>query len=209
MPDIPFFVPLTPEQREELERQRAKEEMAVEDYRHSQQRLFIELPKEHLLTVRLMFHALSNLDHVECIAMASYLEGLATASLHYRFKVCPGCGEDHDKEFFFADQESLDIDPTGKTDTADKVDYITEPMPVKGGDIPSLMEELDSGLLTADDIALMVQYNLDDVRDEDTQKLLGFICKGCGLRYISIEDRMLRPPGVEGCGGCQQKSAWG
>ena len=34
-------------------------------------------------------------------------------------------------------------------------------------------------------------------------------CKNCGQQYASLEDRMLRPPGIEGCSGCQQKSAWG
>jgi hypothetical protein len=34
-------------------------------------------------------------------------------------------------------------------------------------------------------------------------------CNNCLMTYVSLADRMLRPPGVDGCGGCQQKGAWG
>lgn len=34
-------------------------------------------------------------------------------------------------------------------------------------------------------------------------------CEGCGLHSVSMEDRMLRPPKMDGCSGCQQKSAFG
>lgn len=36
-----------------------------------------------------------------------------------------------------------------------------------------------------------------------------FICEGCGKFYVSLEDRMLRDPGVKGCDGCQEKAKWG
>jgi hypothetical protein len=34
-------------------------------------------------------------------------------------------------------------------------------------------------------------------------------CAGCGLEYTSMNDRMLRQPGPDGCHGCKQKAAWG
>jgi predicted esterase YcpF (UPF0227 family) len=55
----------------------------------------------------------------------------------------------------------------------------------------------------------MELYNLDDAYDEETREFVGFVCKGCGLRYPSIEDRMRKPPGVEGCGGCIHKAKFG
>ena len=36
-----------------------------------------------------------------------------------------------------------------------------------------------------------------------------FRCSNCGMGYVSLEDRMLRPPGIDGCGGCRLKSAHG
>lgn len=35
------------------------------------------------------------------------------------------------------------------------------------------------------------------------------ICLGCGMTYVSLEDRMRRAPGMDGCHGCQHKSAHG
>lgn len=34
-------------------------------------------------------------------------------------------------------------------------------------------------------------------------------CKQCFRPYVSLEDRMLRSPGIEGCPGCVQKEKWG
>ncbi len=34
-------------------------------------------------------------------------------------------------------------------------------------------------------------------------------CKNCKLEYVSLDDRMLRRPGMDGCHGCQLKSAHG
>jgi len=61
--------------------------------------------------------------------------------------------------------------------------------------------------LTDEDIKNMKLYNLDDLRDEETEALIGFICKGCGMQYVSIQDRMLRA--ADTCGGCIQKAKWG
>lgn len=35
------------------------------------------------------------------------------------------------------------------------------------------------------------------------------VCGNCGTQVASLEDRMLRPPGVKGCEGCQNKAKWG
>jgi hypothetical protein len=65
-----------------------------------------------------------------------------------------------------------------------------------------------------DTLALMELYHLDDLRDEETNALLGFICTGiegmkepCGMRYPTIADRMLHPP--ETCSGCFVRMANG
>ena len=50
-------------------------------------------------------------------------------------------------------------------------------------------------------------YSLDDLRDEDTGALLGYVCTKCGYRYPSVEDRMKRDP--DDCPGCIQKTKWG
>ena len=48
-------------------------------------------------------------------------------------------------------------------------------------------------------------YNVTPVApDKD-----GVVCASCGLEYVSLEDRMLKKPGVEGCEGCIQAAKWG
>lgn len=49
----------------------------------------------------------------------------------------------------------------------------------------------------------MKEYGLR--RDNDGK----LICTECGQGYVSLDDRMLRPPGARGCSGCQQKAKWG
>ncbi len=51
-------------------------------------------------------------------------------------------------------------------------------------------------------------WNLDDLRDnEENNTLLGFVCKNCGQRYPSLQDRILKAP--DDCSGCHSKSRWG
>lgn len=52
-------------------------------------------------------------------------------------------------------------------------------------------------------------HNLDDLRQKETFELIGFVCKGCGKTYTSIQDRTLRQPGPGGCDGCLHKMRWG
>lgn len=66
---------------------------------------------------------------------------------------------------------------------------------------------VDNIEFTESDLENMSKYHIDDLWDEDTNEFLGFICtgiqgmkQGCGMRYPSIEDRMLREP--ESCSGC-------
>lgn len=54
--------------------------------------------------------------------------------------------------------------------------------------------------------ALMEEYNVVKAGDEVPTD---FKCGGCGIAIVSLDDRMLRPPGVKGCEGCQHKAKFG
>lgn len=184
-------IPMTEEMKAHLERQ----DMAIESYRHDVQRLFDELPKEHLLTLRIMLNQFTTEADSR---LTSYYEGVAATTLAYRFKVCGGCGRDHSEELL--DEPA----PEDKNFQTEKFFSLRE------GDKTLFNVPTDEGglsELTVEQFRQMEEYNLDDVRDENTLKLLGFICKNCGLRYVSIEDRMLKRP--DDCHGCQIKSAHG
>lgn len=181
-------IPLTAEMQAHLERQ----DMAIESYRHDVQRLFDELPKEHLLTLRIMLNQFTTEADSR---LTSYYEGVVAATLAHRFDVCGGCGINHSDEV---------LDETAP----DEPDEDLAEVPMKAADLFGI-SMVEGGLseLSVEQFKQMEEYNLDDVRDETTLKLLGFICKGCGLRYVSIEDRMLRAP--DACHGCYLKSAHG
>lgn len=184
-----------------LRGQADRSEMAADSFRHDVQRFISEMSAEHLVTFR---QILSQLVTNEDWRLVAYYEGVAAGTLHFKYNVCTGCGRDHDAEAMEHMEEA-----SGKGDPQPEV----EPRPSdteeqlilfdidKNGNQQILSE------LTPEKFKLMEEYNLDDVRDEDTLKLLGFACKNCGMRYPSIEDRMLREK--DDCSGCIQKAKWG
>lgn len=54
----------------------------------------------------------------------------------------------------------------------------------------------------APDPSLLEDYNLAPSGREGR-----FVCIGCGLEYVTLEDRMLRPAHV--CAGCMQRAGQG
>ncbi len=66
------------------------------------------------------------------------------------------------------------------------------------------VEETESLAVDTYDFDLKV-FNLTEIPDSG-----GMVrCNGCGKEYISLNDRMLRVPGVGGCEGCIEKNKWG
>lgn len=56
--------------------------------------------------------------------------------------------------------------------------------------------------------AQMQEYGLEWFHDDD-QGIDYLRCINCEKFYPSLDDRMMKPPGVEGCDGCQMKAKWG
>lgn len=67
---------------------------------------------------------------------------------------------------------------------------------------PELVVQTEFATDSATMVSAMLDYNLT-VEDDK------IVCKGCGKSYVSVEDRMLRRKGVEGCEGCIHKNKWG
>lgn len=212
-PFVPF--PIPEEMRAQMEEHHNRTMMEMADARHQIAALFNEMSKEHLFALRMVLSGLANAEtKSEAKQLASYYEGIAAAKLEHRFGVCPGCGLSHEEELFGSEKtaEADGVEKEGIEVLADGV--MRQSLLMEGEAVqPSLFVDPDPREAPAElqpgDLERMEEYNLDDVRDEDTLKLLGFICKGCGLRYQSIEDRMRREAGAEGCNGCIQKAKWG
>lgn len=111
---------------------------------------------------------------------ASFWRGRIEGMLDMKYDVCP-CGENHNPQELLEDVHLPEPRVTSETPITDAA---------------------EAGYTKEEYQKLLVDYALAPVDDH-------FICTGCGQYYPSLEDRMLRKPGMDGCGGCQQKSAWG
>lgn len=103
--------PPSPEEYEKLmeEQKKAHErmQMRAEDYRKRVERLFGELPVEHLVTLNELFSSLATIPHAR--SYASWLQGQTTAVLQHVHKVCAGCGKDHLLEELDDDHEPIKL----------------------------------------------------------------------------------------------------
>jgi hypothetical protein len=205
MPMFGFFQPPSEEEQKQMQEAFERHRMSVEEFQHSFQRLFEELDEDQLKTIRTAFHAL--LDTTGS-PLAGQWEGMVAWQLKTRFNICVTCGVDHDKEL--SDQNS-------HVNIPQEFLEVTPPEEVA----PLVIDKriAQDGLtifapLSTEQRSLADKYHLDDLRDQDTNELLGFYCTGingmkgpCGMKYPSIEDRMLREP--EHCSGCFQRMAQG
>ena len=192
---------------EEMAAHMERHDMALDSHRHDISRLFQELDKEHLLTLRLMFHEFT--DDPEG-RLSAYYEGILCATFAHRFDVCPGCGKNHEEELMGKQQEEDASLSEEQKEAHRTVIHEANLAAIEKAEKNLFdLSHSEGGLndLTPEQLKQMEEYNLDDLRDDETFKLVGFICKGCGLRYESIKDRMLRP--VDWCHGCHLKAAHG
>lgn len=181
-----IFGDMPEDMKQVMEAQMERAEMAGTAFRHDIMRLIRSLPADDLMTFKSLMRHLQ-----ESTSSAFYLEGVAATTLEMKYDVCGGCGKNHDKDLLGDDPAPRD--PEGGTEQLElftmdgKVSRVDVPLPAPA--------ERQS--------QMMAEYNLEETID-------GIIlCKGCGTASSSLEDRMLRPPGVRGCPGCQDKAKFG
>ena len=196
---------------EEIERAQREAHVRHDVVRHEVRRLFAELPEDHLKALNVLLHVLADGGDVSA-STANYYHGLATAFLETRFGPCTACGQSpctREQALNHAIKGLLPDTPPMPTDAAIPAPRVaaegsTEPP----GEIPDLQVG-ESGMLSPKQIEAMEHFNLDDVRELETNKLLGFECMGCRMPYQTVDDRAKEPQGVKGCAGCQQQAKWG
>lgn len=138
-----------------------------------------ELNEEQLATFNEMMNVVSGNE-----AYAHFLLGASTTILRVKFGSCP-CGEDH----------SSPAHPLIEQTRAEMGVQVPVQVPVK-------VEHAVAPVLSVDE-DLMKEYTLAP-NNHGTLS-----CTGCGMDYQSLDDRMLRNPGPDGCSGCQYKSGHG
>jgi hypothetical protein len=190
MEDI-IFPPGTPDEfQSQVRSMYQRQQMATEDFQHQVASFFDDMGEEQLVTFKHMMHHVFILSSATGDSIAAYWEGVVTGLLHVKYGVCLGCGENHDRLMHDA----------GLRHTPDD----------EGPDVSAVAVAAGwPGPLSAEQHKQMADWELDDLREDGTNVLLGFVCVNCGHQYPSIEDRMLREKGKAGCSGCVQKEKWG
>lgn len=169
--------------REEYQAMMERQQMESESLRHDMERLLDELTKEQLITLRhMLVHAGTSAEY------AQYWCGAIGGTLKYKHSMC-GCGKDHDAELLAPPAEPVVVSSVPEEKQFLSPDEITTKMDEYNVRAPE-KADYDKGL-------------------QHTAEEAPVICKGCGMLYQSLEDRMLQAPGIPGCPGCIQKTKWG
>jgi hypothetical protein len=200
------FPPDTPEEyKQQVAAQASRVRAIRSDLENQMKRLLTDCDEDTLGIVRTMLGQI--VRHPDPRALAMYHEGLIVAAVAVRF----------DKYGFTIDPKLLGYDdvpgarehpghPAGVdvdlvVDVDDEPDSIALPGPRRDCE-----PELPEGLPEAEVVRLFEEYNLQ--RCTDPIAPAGFVeCKGCGLVYVSLADRMLRAP--DECHGCHEKAKHG
>lgn len=146
---------------------------------HTIQRLFEELDPDKLFALDMVLF--------HCVvdpAQLAYYRGRVEQTLYIKHEICP-CGLPHDPSVLFEEEDDE-----------------TQPARQSSVEVPNVTEQLTEYGIEPDP-----KYGKP--YPEDSVAPQPFRCINCGMGYRSLSDRMLKPPGIGGCSGCQQKSAWG
>lgn len=201
-----FFGMIDPQALAEKMRQGREHQMMHQQIdAHAIQKFINEQDEEGLKTLSLIILQCQSKRNI------SYLIGRIDARAEYKFKKCP-CGTEHE-----------DLDDVLKEDPAAEADrrhYAGEDEPAMATDkfVETLVEmNKDESLEELGRLREMKKYGIEPHPDfgmeewEEKYEVrpAPFRCSNCGQNYQSLEDRMLRPPGIDGCSGCKIKSAHG
>lgn len=176
---------------------------AAEMQRHEIRRFMQELSETQLTTLIIMMDAFTGEGGP---SRANYFKGMATAVMDSKFGICWACQESPCK----TDHAVAEMLKKGDEVPTTQAPPVAAPGSTEPPAEPRDLQVGEDGLLSPYQIEAMARYNLDDLREEGTNKLLGFICLDCMfMRYPSIKDRAMRPPGKENCSGCIDKTKFG
>lgn len=184
------MMPLPEEVKAQLREQLDQHHMAIETFRHDVQRLFEEVHKEHLVTLRHLFNHFAQVGNQ---VYPAYLEGVTAATLHYRFGVCASCGEDHAEALLKQDGADSQGQPAVDGETVGQMN------------IDEIVHQTDEERYVDN----CVKWGVTPVDTELPGPNARVKCNRCGQVYPNLADRMVKPPGLENCPGCVHKAKWG
>jgi hypothetical protein len=215
-----FMIPMPEALRQqfaEAQSEQDRQNLANTAFRHDVHRMVKEMPEPHLVTLKGLLNIMAQTTQS---IQAAFLEGVLVAACENRFGICPACGIKHDAEFdhlLNATREQMQAEgeigaPNQAVGQAQAQEHQAGPQPGQATDDSPPARPDDDDLRTT--FALAEEYGLSYYPPGspavlDGLKPPGWSCDNCGAQYVSPQDRALKPKGVNGCSGCQQKAAWG
>ena len=129
---------------------------------------------------------------------AAFLIGNIAAILVQKFGRCPVCGEKHDEAL----HQMMDDEKDLESDVPDEQLY-TQFSGTKAEPMSDNKWATFTRLLPSEVLEDLHEYNMTLIPGVWPM----IRCRGCGLEYVSLEDRKLRKK--DECHGCQEKSKFG
>lgn len=214
MTGFPFDY-LPPEIQVALQQQADHERMHTVDNTHAVKQLLDDLNEDQLRALDLIIKHVSKSE-----ATAGYFRGKIEMIQQIKFDKCP-CGDEHDPD-------KMEFEPPTEPNAATVAEAVSEFVTnasdeeldpihrmLAGEDEDDTEVLKEARALYDDKAALMAEYGVEANPDHglppyaEEYSPQPLRCVRCGKGYPSLEDRMLRKPDLDGCGGCQEKSAWG
>lgn len=110
-----LFIPIPEHLADRMREQADRQNMAGEVWRHQLRDFFESLNAEHIAVLRRMLDAIAVAD--DPANLCNFWEGILVAIMDLKFKMCMGCGKDHDDELLMHAQEvDVTVTPIPLTD---------------------------------------------------------------------------------------------
>lgn len=180
----------------------AHNNMARQDYVHKLRDFLLKQSREDLETLDAIVSMSTDAPY------AAYVRGQITTIAAVKYNVCP-CGTDHDAEasavFGSSEDSGGVVAPESNSEKSSPKNVDTD----TGDGVESTSETLPLNDENWDELAN--RYGIERVSTYADGEVhpTGLRCKNCLQAYVSLTDRMLREPGMDGCSGCKIKSAQG
>lgn len=191
MSEGPEFFSGTPEEMmKKIQEVHEHSHALLNDFQHKMEEIWQALSADQLDSLAKWLSFVSSQPHVNMVSQLSYTAGALFRLSSVNADTCMVCDKNH--------EEAMRMELLTQTSPPVKIDETPQKDPdnVIG---PDEIAEIE--LRWQEDL---VEYNLI----QDFTKG-GFKCSKCGKPYPSVEDRKLKPAGVEGCDGCIEKAKWG
>ncbi len=183
----PFFLHVTEEMRAKMNAAYEDHVVQVHDFQHTIEEAWNELDHHQLFAIAQWLQRLSSTDPNFVMASASYTAGSLYRLAAFKSKTCVVCDKNHDDE-------------AAKLLT-DSVENVQIEPPNDG--LGNSLDDRAIAVIIKEHEDKMKEYTLGQTDNGS------FYCTECGMPHHSLEDRMLKPAGADGCPGCQHKAKWG